>query len=259
MPEPPHAGFLTRPLNSAGTALTYSTLLGGTVRDLAFGLAADRNGNAYVAGGARSFDFPITAGAFQTAPGSVGAGFVAKVAPQIVPCTTSLSGSQGRLVIQPGGTTCLQNATVNGAIRVVPGAGLFVDHSIINGAILAEAPSFFGLCASTVKGATSVKHASGFVLVDDPADDACGGNTITGEVDLQDDHGSVEVAANHISGSLRITGTSGTGLFAEDTRAEIQANVIGGALECSDNSPAPTNDGQPNTVAGAKAGQCLNL
>jgi hypothetical protein len=76
---------------------------------------------------------------------------------------------------------------------------------------------------------------------------------------LRDNHSAVEVAANHIGSSLVVSGTSGTGLLPEDTGTEIEHNVIGGALVCRDNTPAPTNDGQPNTVTGAKAGQCMGL
>ena len=50
-------------LNSSGTAVMYSTLLGGS--GVASGIAVDSSGNAYVAGGTSSTDFPTTPGAFQ--------------------------------------------------------------------------------------------------------------------------------------------------------------------------------------------------
>src|SRR5262249_57148403 len=53
-------------LNAAGSALVYSTYLGGSGFDTAGGLAVDSAGNAFVAGGAGSTDFPTTAGAFDT-------------------------------------------------------------------------------------------------------------------------------------------------------------------------------------------------
>jgi hypothetical protein len=37
---------------------------------------------------------------------------------------------------------------------------------------------------------------------------------------------------------------------------EIEANLIGGGLRCSGNTPVAINDGQPNTVAGAETGEC---
>ncbi|HLZ41523.1 MAG TPA: SBBP repeat-containing protein [Candidatus Sulfotelmatobacter sp.] len=56
--------FVTK-INPSGTAIIYSTYLGGTDSDYAYGLAVDGSGNAYVTGLTRSTDFPITAGAFQ--------------------------------------------------------------------------------------------------------------------------------------------------------------------------------------------------
>jgi hypothetical protein len=51
-------------LNPAGSALVYSTFLGGQGFDGAGGLVVDATGNAYISGGAGSTDFPTTAGAF---------------------------------------------------------------------------------------------------------------------------------------------------------------------------------------------------
>jgi len=53
-------------LNAGGTALTYSTYLGGSTGDLVTGIALDSSNNAYVAGITISADFPVTTGAFQT-------------------------------------------------------------------------------------------------------------------------------------------------------------------------------------------------
>ncbi len=58
-------GFVSK-INPAGTALVYSTYLGGTKTDNAASLALDSAGNAFIAGSAYSSDFPTTTGAFQT-------------------------------------------------------------------------------------------------------------------------------------------------------------------------------------------------
>ena len=49
-------------LNPTGSALVYSTYLGGTGDDEARGLAVDSAGNAYITGKTASPDFPLTAG-----------------------------------------------------------------------------------------------------------------------------------------------------------------------------------------------------
>jgi hypothetical protein len=54
-------------LNPAGSALVYSTFLGGEFTDQGRGVALDTAGNAYVTGSTGSFGFPTTPGAFQAA------------------------------------------------------------------------------------------------------------------------------------------------------------------------------------------------
>jgi uncharacterized protein (TIGR03437 family) len=56
--------FLAK-INPTGTALSYSTLLGGSREDYVFGLALDPSGNVYLTGITTSGDFPVTAGAVQ--------------------------------------------------------------------------------------------------------------------------------------------------------------------------------------------------
>jgi hypothetical protein len=70
-------GFVTK-LNAAGSALVYSTYLGGSGDDGAATIVVDTSGNAYVTGATASPDFPTTPGAFQStyknscaAPGAV--------------------------------------------------------------------------------------------------------------------------------------------------------------------------------------------
>ncbi len=53
-------------INSAGSALVYSTYLGGIEDDIGLGIAVDSTGSAHVTGYTFSFDFPTTPGAFQT-------------------------------------------------------------------------------------------------------------------------------------------------------------------------------------------------
>jgi hypothetical protein len=65
----PKTAFVTK-LNADATSLVFSTYLGGTALDSAYGIAADGSGNSYVVGSASSSDFPVTPGVVQgTYPG----------------------------------------------------------------------------------------------------------------------------------------------------------------------------------------------
>jgi hypothetical protein len=65
-------------LNAAGTALVYSTYLGGSGGEFGSGIAVDSAGNAYVTGSTSSTNFP-TANPLQSAYGGAQDAFVAKL------------------------------------------------------------------------------------------------------------------------------------------------------------------------------------
>ena len=76
-------------LNATGTAYIYSTYLGGGGQDLAYGIAVDASGNAYVTGQTGSglygtSAFPTTASAYQRSPNPAtmnNSVFVSKISP----------------------------------------------------------------------------------------------------------------------------------------------------------------------------------
>ena len=70
--------FVTR-LNTSGSALVYSTYLGGSGSDGASGIAVDAAGNAYIGGGTASPNFPVTPGAFSTVLTGSSDAFVTKL------------------------------------------------------------------------------------------------------------------------------------------------------------------------------------
>ncbi len=79
------AAFVTK-FNSSGSALVYSTYLGGsTTGDRATSVAVDASDNSYIAGQTYSSTFPTTTGAFQTTCGGCGSGnsnaFVTVISP----------------------------------------------------------------------------------------------------------------------------------------------------------------------------------
>jgi hypothetical protein len=90
-------GFVAK-LRSDGSALVFSTYLGGSDIDLSAGIAVDAAGNAYVTGGTLSHDFPM-ANALQPDPRGIGDVFVAKLRPDgsALVFSTYLGGSGGDL------------------------------------------------------------------------------------------------------------------------------------------------------------------
>ena len=77
-------------LNAAGSALVYSTYLGGSDSEIhqrwhavSIALSTDASGNtsAYVAGSTASTNFPTTSGAYQVTYGGGGDAFVTKYGP----------------------------------------------------------------------------------------------------------------------------------------------------------------------------------
>jgi len=81
-----------RPL-TIDPVIVYSTFLGGSIFDIAWSVAADAAGNAYIAGDTESANFP-TVSPYQGAAGGQGDAFVAKFAPDGTPLySTYLGGS----------------------------------------------------------------------------------------------------------------------------------------------------------------------
>jgi hypothetical protein len=100
-------------LNRTGTALLYSTFLGGSGRDEGHGIAVDREDNAYVTGVTGSQAFPTTPGVFQREckladNGNCSSAFITKL---------NANGSRALYSTFLGGHGFLQN-----------GNGIAVDH-----------------------------------------------------------------------------------------------------------------------------------
>ncbi len=83
-------------LNPAGTAVVYSTYLGGSGSDWGYGVAVDGLGNAYVTGETSSSDFP-TASPLQSTLSGTSDAFVAKLNPAgtALVYSTYLGGNSG--------------------------------------------------------------------------------------------------------------------------------------------------------------------
>ncbi len=107
--------FVTK-LNPAGSALVYSTFLGGSGFDSGDSIALDGNNNAYVTGQTTSSTFPV-AGPTQSSYGGASDAFVSEI---------DWAGSHLAFSTYLGGSAA-ENATGFGAIAVDgPGASIYV-------------------------------------------------------------------------------------------------------------------------------------
>jgi hypothetical protein len=73
--------FVTE-LKADGRVLSYSTYIGGSGRDRAFGVTAASDGTAYVTGDTDSSDFPVTANAYQPSLAGGRDAFVLRLSPK---------------------------------------------------------------------------------------------------------------------------------------------------------------------------------
>jgi hypothetical protein len=102
-------------INAAGTALIYSTYLGGTNQDVAYRIALDPSGSAYVVGYTNSVDFPTKNPIQPAYGGGVNDGFIAKLDPSgsSLVYSTYLGGSSGDIA-QDVAVNAAGNAYVTG-------------------------------------------------------------------------------------------------------------------------------------------------
>ncbi len=115
----PWDGFVTK-LSPRGSALAYSTCLGGAGYDAAFGIAIDAKGDAFVTGITRSTNFPTTPGVFQATYGGGGDAFV-----------TELAAGGGSLVYSTylGGEDAENDGGITGPVAVNAAGVAFVGGS----------------------------------------------------------------------------------------------------------------------------------
>src|SRR5258708_29987718 len=112
-------------VNPMGTALLYSTYLGGTAVDVAFVMAVDKIGNAYIIGRSYSTNFPVTPGALQaTLKGSTNA-IVFKFTPgdQAWPMALNFGSEPVGLTTGPLTSTLTNSGTQTLNISIVGAVG----------------------------------------------------------------------------------------------------------------------------------------
>jgi len=175
--------FVTK-LNPSGSALLYSTYLGGSSDDEGYGIAVDGTGDAYVAGLTASTNFPTTPGAFSTTYGG-GAhdAFVTKLNPSgsALLYSTYLGGSSDDygtgIAVDGAGDAYATGYTASTNFPTTPGAFSTTCGSYNDAYVTKLNPSGSALLYSTCLGGSN-SNSDGYGIAVDGVGDAY----VTGEV-----------------------------------------------------------------------------
>jgi hypothetical protein len=208
------------------------------------------------------------------------------------------SNVNGNVDVPPNGVCHIHGFTISGSIFVGQNAKLFTrggtivhgnvsatqsqqvnieDHTQIDGTLMASGGGGFGgfACGSTIGRVLLQNLTSGTWVIGQPTSAPPDGyvyqsadpdlncttpNAIPGNVILSNNNvGRLKLAANT---NIKTASLSNNTTFFESIK--VESNTLSGSLLCSGNvwtngSPAITNEGLANTVAGTKSGQCASL
>ena len=121
-------------LSPDGSAILYSTYLGGSAQEYAKGVAVDQSGNGYITGPTQSSaDFPTTPGAFRTANGTC---FVTKFDPtqsgaaSCVYSTVMLGDGGAAIAVDPAGNAYITGTTLGGNLPTTNAFDSTIDSNI---------------------------------------------------------------------------------------------------------------------------------
>ncbi len=200
--QPDNAGredvFVTK-INAAGTAILYSTFLGGSEVDFGFGIAVDGAGNAYVTGSTASTTFPgVGGGSIQPSFGGLRDAFVTKIDPT------------GTAILY---STYLGGSGADGAFGIaINGAG----SAYVTG--WTTSTSFPGVGGGSIQPAPG-GNGDAFVTKIDPTGNAIAWSTFLGGSGWGDTGFDVAV---DLAGSAYVTGHTNSTTFPGVNASSIQ-------------------------------------
>jgi MBG domain (YGX type) len=170
---------------------------------------------------------------------------------------------------QNGGNVLLTGVTVSGNVQIQQG-GFFniTGGSSIRGNLqvqqLPASSAVDSVCGSNVQGDFQFQNNAAAILIGAAAPASCPGNTINGNLTIQNNTASVSAVGNTVGGNLIVQGnTAATAINGNTVSNNLQdqnntaptqvfTNVIGGNLQCQGNTAI---SGGGNT-AQSEQGQC---
>ncbi len=174
--------FVTK-LPASGQGLIYSTYIGGKGSDLAYGLAVDATGAAYVTGSTESADFPVK-NAFKSTPAGNEDAFVLKLSPTggVLVYSTYLGGQGSDAGLAIGvdgqGCACVTGKTASSNFPLVSALDSKIEGQ--EAFVAKLSPSGTSLIYSTFLGGKGTDAGRGIAL------DSGGGAYVTGSTDSTD-------------------------------------------------------------------------
>lgn len=177
----PDNAFVAK-LNASGTALVYSTYLGGSSATQGLAIAVDSSGNAYVVGGTSyPGTFPTTSGAYQPSINGGSSGWVTKLnatGSALVYSTYFPAGIAG-IALDSAGNAYL-TGTTNGGLPATAGAFQFTAPGQEGAYVAKLNPSGSGLVYCTYLGGKDNAQGTGIAV------DPSGNAYVTGITDSTD-------------------------------------------------------------------------
>jgi hypothetical protein len=266
--------FVTE-LNPAGTALVYSTYLGGSSSDTASAVAVDSSGNAYVAGSATSTNFPVTPGAFQStnngnlSGAQVSNAFVTKLNPTgtALIYSTYLGGSGGTVNLTPilpiaagdqasgvavdsSGDAYITGSTASSNVPITPGAYQTTNNDQTaeslggNNAFVSELnPAGSALVYSTYLGGNGIDPDNEFGVADFGEGDQASALAL-------DSSGNVYVTGSVTSGDFPVT--SGSFQTTISSRGSAFVSKLTLSATSTATTPTVTVTPAPTSIASAQ-------
>ena len=238
--------FVTE-LAANGKSLVYSSNLGGTNQDEAFGIGVDAAGNAYVMGQTFSTDFPTAGSPYQsTQKGTTDAGdvFVCEVTTNgtSLAYSTYFGGSKAEspvgIAVSPGGMVYIAGSTTSTDLPTT-------SNALQGTASGGPGDSFLSVFNPKTGGSGSLVYSTylagkdGSTLANAVAVDAAGVIYVTGATNADDYPVSSGAFSSHYAGSLSQGGIAGVGdvfitkldITASGSAQVVYSTFFGGALD----------------------------
>ncbi len=221
--------FLAK-LNTAGSALVYSTYLGGSNDDGGSAIALDSSTNAYVTGWTSSADFP-TANPFQASFGGYTDAFVAKISPNTPLATSSLAVVPSTV---PYGGTVTLSATLTSAGAGISGESItFSVNATEVGTASTDSSGFATLTVACPRGINAGTYP-GYIKATFVGDAKYAGSSGTSTLTVTQATTSLAVApaTGTYGGTLTLSATltsGGSGVTGEPISLSLNGTAVGTA------------------------------